>query len=197
MSALITADQKNDIELKTRYQKIIIDSMLNSGYDLKKPDDFNVLINKKIKSILSAAVLDLNPIDDSMREWIVPFDIERLVFPYLNYEFLERNLDALITKREGLEGFWYSSDKIGWILEKYRDYILTGNIPDMGTSKESWIPSFGEFDDWKDYCDSLYFLYHGNPEPYMEAYQRLLNCEMRSGKEEKESIIQEDGGVLR
>lgn len=60
----------------------------------------------------------------------------------------------------------------------------------MGTGKESWIPSFGEFDDWKDYCDSLYFLYHGNLEPYMEAYQRLLNCEMRSGKEEKESIIQ-------
>jgi len=67
----------------------------------------------------------------------------------------------------------------------------------MGTEEKFWMPGFGEFSDWVDYCNSLFWLYHGNPAPYMEAYQRLLNCEMRSDKEEEESFSQEDGGVLQ
>ncbi len=193
MSALIIAEEKNNMELKTKYQKMIIDSIINSGYNLKNLDDFNVLINDKIKSILSATVLAINPID-SILDRLIPFDIERVVFLYLNYEFMERHIHTLITSREGI---WYCTDKTSWILEKYKEYILTGQIPEMGTEEKFWMPGFGEFSDWADYCNSLFWLYHGNPAPYMEAYQRLLNCEMRSDKEEEESFSQEDGGVLQ
>lgn len=37
------------------------------------------------------------------------------------------------------EGIWYCTDKTSWILEKYKEYILTGQIPETNSFNQNFL----------------------------------------------------------
>ena len=167
MAVLLVSEEKENL---SRYEEVI-KSVINSGYNFEDMDNFSVLINYQLKKILAQVVFFVN--SNSISESV---DQDKLVFLYLNYDFMENHIRNLIVSKEGS---CCCADKTSWILEKYRNYILTGQKIDLGTEIKFWMPGFGEFSDWMRYCDSLYSLFHGGPREYMAAYTSLLEKKSR------------------
>lgn len=137
-----------------------IRTFVNSKYDFKNMDCFNLFINHGIEGVLESLVGQLNPGVKTKSRF-------NLFSVYRNYQYLDNNLRALIDKREGTGCV---ADKTRWLLNVYRDYLVTGDLPDMTVGDKCyWKPYFGTGQQWMDLCDGLMALYYGETAPYLSA----------------------------
>lgn len=166
----IISTLSSDNETKINYGEII-KKFRHSGYDLDNPDTFNVMINYQVEQILGLVASELSPPPYNLA------NLEAIKFLFLNYTFLETNIENLITKREG---HCCCSDKAGHILEAYMDYLIRDFIPEMKEDRHFYVFNFGEYKDWFDFCDGLFRLYYGNNEKYLLTYKKLLESEIRN-----------------
>ncbi|MDF2880231.1 MAG: hypothetical protein K0R54_788 [Clostridiaceae bacterium] len=149
----------------------MINKLINSGYDIEELDTFNVMVSYQIEQILEMVVANLcKNIDAGNNEY-------KLKFIYLKYSYLSNNIEKLISLREG---GCCCSDKTRHILEEYKEYLVTGNIPEVNNERHFWIPNFGTYNNWFELLDSLIALYYGSPTNYIYAYKNLLESELRN-----------------
>lgn len=165
LKSILKAEEQENIMRCCQF----IESLKDSGYDIEDMEEFDILINYQLKKALSQAISYINSFPEGV-------DKNKLTFLYLNYRFMENHVRNLIMNKEGSI---CCADKARWILEKYKNYILTGETVEMGKEIRFCTPGFGEFFDWVNYCDSLYHLFNGDPIEYVSAYTNLLKKESR------------------
>lgn len=151
-------------------QKLVGDALTaikSSPYKLHQPEKFNLFVGSKLSDILEVITKELH------KETVCK-DTYKPHFIYEQYSYLEQNIEKLCVKKESHS---CSADKSRYILQMYLNYALTGEIPEDSLKKgEYWKPRFGTLEQWMNYCDGLYRLYFGNPDEYLFAYKRLLEC---------------------
>lgn len=172
VTCILSNDEK---EINEKYKEII-QEFIRSGYDLKNAETFDVMIRFQIDNIMNLLISSLNPEISSSK------NKDAVQFLFLHYSYLNENIEKLISKKEGHA---CSADKSRHLLEMYKEYLLTGNIPELENQKHFWIFSFGTYPMWFDFCDSLWYLYYGNPSKYLTAYKNLLECKSRVFRRKK------------
>ncbi len=111
----------------------------------------------------------------------------RLVFCYTNYNFLARHIEELAILKNGTSAC--SADISRYIISKYVEYLKTREIPDMKLDEDNyWIPKFGTNAQWIEFCNGLYKFYWGQPDIYVNAYNALMESEMRYYKHELQTL---------
>lgn len=169
---LSTIIANNEEETRINYGEII-KKFRHSGYDLDNPDTFNVMVNFEIERVLGLVASELSPSPYNLD------NLEAIKFIFLNYTFLESNIEKLITKREGS---CCCTDKAGHILEAYMDYLVRDFVPETKTDRHFYVFNFGEYKDWFDFCGGLFRLYYGDNEKYLLSYKKLLESDLRNQK---------------
>ncbi len=160
-------------EVKVNYAEII-SNLKNSGYDIENLDTFNVMVSWELSQILGIVVTEICSL---------PHDINNLStikFLYLNYNFMKNNIEKLIVRREGS---CCCADKSRHILNMYKEYLISGYVPELNNERHYWVFNFGEYKDWIDLCEGLIHMYYGNNQKYLLAYKKLIESEIRNREE--------------
>lgn len=155
--------------------KDALENIKESGYKIDDPEDFDCLVMHKANNCLKAITKTLHeaPADNVK-------DKSKSDFIFINYAFLEHNIRELCTLREGST---CCADKSRYILRMYLNYAIHGTIPEFNPEEEHyWTPNFGDNKMWIDLCDGLYRFYYGYTKEYFEAYNALVQCEIRKFK---------------
>ena len=101
-------------------------------------------------------------------------------FIYTNCNFVSSHIRKLLEMRTNGS---CSADKTRTIISAYLKYLENPENKSIDFTKESFAyPKFGTTKEWFDLCDSLLYLYHGNPEKYFHNYSNLLKAEIRKYK---------------
>lgn len=136
------------------------------GDYVKDAEHFDILVNYGIEQVLELYIQRL------LGSEINEDNVWKLLFFYKQYSFLENNITKLIVKKEGSP---CSADKSRWILRSYREYIISGNLPNMEIGERCyWKPRFGTAQEWMDFCEALELLHYGNPEKYFVSIKALI-----------------------
>lgn len=173
--SLTEAIQKED---KQKYEIIsneLTEQLLKSPYDLREPENYHIMFQFQLNTILENAVSPLHKTKDSSVR-----DKHKAQFIYLNYSYLSRNIEKLVKMRMGTSA--YSVDVSRTIIEMYLEYSLTESIPETDYEEHYWLPRFGENEDWMDFCDGLYLLYYGHNELYLNTLKVLMESKIRRYK---------------
>lgn len=158
----IESNEKVSLKEKSKY---IIDKLNNTSIDMKNPDNFNVLINYRIKKFIKLIVDGMYPETKACK------NAYKIKFIYLHYDFMNSNIEKLISNNEGL---CCCADKSYHIIVSYLHYLLDGEIPKTENTMEFESSNSINYMDWFDFCEGLYQLYYGNPQNYLNAYKKLL-----------------------
>lgn len=158
-------------------ERLIQDSLKKlkeSGFSLSSPSDFNCMVAYRIRACLFQLASNFHdPVDKDIK------DTNKPDFIFANYSFLEDHIQHLCKIKENNDSSDYSKS----ILDMYLIYSLTGSIRVFDREVEyKFCPRFGTFKEWMNFCDSLYYLYYGNPKTYFECYKTLLKSEVRKYK---------------
>ena len=142
-----------------------INTLINSKYDLKNMENYDLFIKYPLGNTLRTIVAGLNTeITDRHK-------LSKLNFIYNNYNFIDSSLSHLISDKEGGA---CSVDKSRWIIKRYRDYIVDGIVPNMTIEEKCyWKPHFGTGEQWMLFCKGLMDMYYGNPKEYLLSLMGL------------------------
>ncbi|ACQ51319.1 hypothetical protein [Clostridium botulinum] len=144
-----------------------------SKVDINNPEYFDCFINHKLKK-------GIKLLASTLHKPSVSKDKNKPNFIYANYSFLENHIRNLCELREGSA---CCADTSSYILKMYLKYSIDGEVPAFNPNVENyWIPNFGDNEMWIKYCDSLCRLYYGYTEEYFQAYNSLIQCEIRKFK---------------
>lgn len=165
---MLESDKK---ETKNLYGEFI-EELIDENKDLiEDAEDFDVFVNYQINKVLEVYLEEI--LKKEIKEVQDTRKIYDILFLYKNYGFLERNVKKLIVLKEGSP---CSADKSRWILRSYKNFLISGTIPDMGDKKECyWKPKFGTGEKWVEFCESLVRLHSGNPDRYLLALKSLID----------------------
>ncbi|WP_144537035.1 hypothetical protein [Bacillus thuringiensis] len=154
-------------EIVRKYHHEIDEIISKYGAFLKDPSMFESFINYELDNILDVCVMNLYPeLEDN--------SFYNISFLYKHYHFVELHLENFIEQNEGSP---CSADKAKWILEQYRTFLISKEIPTFKVEKKDWWkPKFGTGEQWMNLCDSLQGLYYGKPIKYLESIQALLEA---------------------
>lgn len=151
-----------------------VSDLTENGYDMKDPDVFHTILVFQQNNAMEQIAEDLHE-PCKKRE-----NQHKANFVFTNYDFLENHIRKLIESRCGLGCV---ADKCRTIIREYLKWLISGELDEFNPEIECyWIPKFGMYSDWFEYCDSLYELYHGRLQNYLEIYNKLLTCEIRRYK---------------
>ncbi|MFE8095228.1 hypothetical protein [Bacillus toyonensis] len=165
-------------EMVRKYHHEIDEIISKYGAFLKDPSMFESFINYELDNILDVCVMNLYPeLEDNSF-----YDIS---FLYKHYHFVELHLENFIEQAEGPP---CSADKAKWILEHYRAFVISKEIPTFKVEKKDWWkPKFGTGEQWMNLCNSLQGLYYGKPIKYLEAIQSLMEALEKNKVAEQEN----------
>jgi hypothetical protein len=146
---------------------VVIQELVN--LDLKDMEDYDAWINYKLSNILERVIDGINSdIEDADK-------LYKLYPLYKNYQFIDNNLLYFI---KGIEGSCCSADKTRWLIQSYREYILTGAIPNMTIEERCyWKPKFGTGEQWMELCEGIVGLLYGEPKKYFDSMKELFKEE--------------------
>lgn len=134
----------------------------------RNPENFDLFIGANIRKVLKTLI----------KESISSCnDFNKVSFIFLQYSFLESNIEKLIVQKEG---HGCCADKARFIIRMYLRYAIDNTIPEFNAEEEHyWLPKTGTYEQWIQFCDGLYFLYYGSTEKYLLAYKTLIEAEKR------------------
>lgn len=145
--------------------------------DLNDPEHFGLLlsgIHGDREDDLADHVLRGVDIDDVGRE--------KLSFVYRKYEFIERHVEALIERHDG----WVIvTDKTRYLIAQYIGYIKTGELPD-DSQQDYYSKRIPRVNDWLLWIDTMYDMYNGESNGYVERKQVLEDMYRDRAKEARE-----------
>lgn len=150
--------------------KEVVSNLKNTNYKFQDPNVFNTMFacqNEKIVNSIASEFHD--PCKDRKNQ-------SKANFIFSHYPFVEGHIRKLIEKRCG---FSCVADRCRTIIREYLKWLITGELHEYNKEEEHfWIPKFGTYAEWFSYCDSLYGLYYGYVEDYLNSYQKLLTSEI-------------------
>lgn len=173
ISAIFSAlGEKEDRELDTLVSKAL-EYAKDSNIDISNPEHFDLFVGQQIYRTLDLTARKLHEKPTTKNRY-------KADFVYTQYDFLSSHIETLCDLKEGST---CRADKSRFIIEMFLNYSINGTIPDFNPDAENyWIPKFGDYKMWMNYCDSLYELYRGRPENYIKSYKQLLDSEKRTYK---------------
>ena len=170
--------------------KNILESILNEDSEKVKKDV------KELEEALEQTKYDFH--DADVYDTIFVYQIRKIIreiankyigfedtsgkaeFIYTNYNFVSSHIRKLLEMRTNGS---CSADKTRTIISAYLKYLENPENKSIDFTKESFAyPKFGTTNEWIDFCDSLFYLYYGNPEKYFHNYSNLLKAEIRKYK---------------
>ncbi len=96
---------------------------------------------------------------------------DHLVFLCQHADFLERHLEPLFHRFEGL---FTCADKTRWVMQQYAAQCVTGAHPPWPTAvRRYWHPKTQSLSFWFAVCGHIKQLYGGNPDPFLGNLQVL------------------------
>lgn len=157
-----------EMESKEKYGEIINQLMKSFGDDIKEIDTFYYLIQYELDEALEYLIKQMYP-SLSFKK------LERVIFLYTNFNFVENQLESIISKKEGPT---CSIDKCRWLINSYLTYLIEDRFPDMTKEKRCyWKPDFGSGEEWIEFLDSLFSFYYGDLERYFKSLGRLIGLD--------------------
>lgn len=167
IALLLDAACKKDTEKGRRMISEISGQLKSLNIDMADPGHFHTCFMYDVNNSLEQLIRELRTADGN----------DKLVFIYIHYGYLEDHIQRFHSSRCGSSG---CADRSRHIIRAYLDYVITGSVPDDDfTNDHYWIPKFGTYQEWMDYCDGLFDFYYGRPEKYLMAYKCLMDCEIR------------------
>lgn len=162
---------------KDAYAKLIVrtvSDLTETGYDMKDPDVFSTILVFQQNNVMELVAEEFHePCKKKENQ-------HKANFVFTHYDFLENHIRKLIENRCGSGCV---ADRCRTIIREYLKWLISGELNEFNPEIECyWIPKFGIYSDWFKYCDSLYELYHGRLQNYLEIYNKLLTCEIRRYK---------------
>ena len=151
-----TLIQSNEEEINELKKQIKIEKM-----DAEK---FNILYMFQIEQILGS----------------IFSDNDKIQFIYIHYDFLERHIENLIYEKTNIRSC--ITDKSRFIIKCYEQYLNDKNFYCDFNKEGISIPKFGLFEDWIEYCDSLFDLYYGKMANYLTSLIKLKESNIRTYK---------------
>lgn len=145
----------------------LVDKILakNEGR-IKEASKFDILVNYSLDLALD------NYIEKIFTNTITGLSFDKIALLYKYYGFVNRNVEELVIRMEGSSS---CADKSRWLLRQYEEFLKTKAIPDMTIDEKCyWKPGFGTGEQWIEFCESLMYLYYGNPERYFKAFSSLI-----------------------
>lgn len=139
----------------------------HSYLDMTNPEHVKLIISLTIDSERHkfARFMAALKVPPSERE-----KFNKLVFLMEDYGFIERQIKAVYITKIGSS---CSTDVSRWLLQRYRDYILTGEIPEK-FEESYWTPEAGTLTEWLDFIETIPGLYYGRDiELFIEKRQVL------------------------
>ena len=176
--------EKINIDEKT--MKDVFDSILCSVEKESESlygDKVNKLIDMHGEKLLDVEMFDIligyeydNIVELCIKRLYADKDIKqgmyKLIFLYKNYKFISYQLRELMIAKEGMA---CCADKTRWLVNRFKNYIVNSEVPDMTIHKKCyWKPSFGTGEEWMNFCDSLIDLYYGKPQAYLLSLNKLI-----------------------
>lgn len=119
------------------------------------------------------------PLEEHIKAWytvkypnIDLLALDRIVFFYMNYKFLEQNVEKLVDLSRGC-----CCDKSSFILKTYLNKLIGNDIQEFKNRNDKnhqyWEPDFGTVEQWMEYLEGLFNFYYGNPDKYFKSYNEL------------------------
>jgi hypothetical protein len=138
----------------------LIDTLVKLG----DPDDYDIGFLYDIKKCLRCALKFKYP---------EVKNINKLVFLYSNYCFVEHQILTFIEKTTGTS---CSVDKARYVVRGLMKYFVTGEKIsfEITDEKQYWIPIFWNIDEWLFFYDAIVDLYYGKPNKYLIILQDFL-----------------------
>lgn len=153
-------DRDIDQQVPNEVRKVIA-GCLDDG-----PEHFSMLVSYPMQGVLESSLRLKYP--DLDQDKI--YDLASL---YLNYQIIQEQLDFIFTKSEGMP---FSADKSRWVLDRYREWLLSGGIPSFeGEEPGYWVPKHHGAEFWFRVCGSIQSLILGNPVPYFEHLASIVD----------------------
>lgn len=143
------------------------------GEMLLDPENFGLLVTFDLEQLQD--ILSHNLISAEQNTKGVTYTQEQfhaLQQLMMNYATIEQQLDVLIVKYEGSP---CSADKTRYILNLYRDFIVTGEEPSFGERCHYWIPKKGTCEAWLNFTKSISPFLHGQVDEYFKTRDILVS----------------------
>lgn len=169
-----TREEREEKQLK--YLQDLVDQY--RFLDLKKIDQFIMFDHQTFetqKDIVVSSVL--TPLQ------VPKENIYKLEFVYKQYRFIEGHLYTFISKYEKA----CSNDKAVWLIHRYVDYLLSGTLPTI-KKKDWYTPAVEDAQLWMDWIGSMYGLFGGTEETYVEKKRKLADLYEEVEKERMEHM---------
>lgn len=168
--------EESDREHFETVKKIIED---NHHLDITKPEMFGLLtsITLEEQKDLMARIALANVAIDSNK-------FHEVSFVYTHYTFIEQHLDRIIV---AFEGFACSADKTRWLIDSYRDFVITGNLPVIA-ERNYWHPRLLDAELWMKWMGTFETLYYGNEEEYVNIKHIIKERYETQIKQQKETL---------
>jgi len=139
--------------------------------DIEKPEEFSLLVDLNFSeqtNVLAKKATDrlfeTHLFDDKLKH--------RIMFIYIHYSFIERHLESLLS----LEGIACIRDKTRWLIQLYKDYLVSGEMPKEVERDQYWLPNEGKMEEWINWIDSMYALFFGKAEAYLFGKYHLAKA---------------------
>lgn len=167
ITSLIGAVCKKDTEKGKRIINDVAEQLKSINLDMSDPDQFFYGFMYDVNNSLEQLVAEATQTDVN----------DKLSFIYIHYNYLDFHIQRFHSSRCGSSG---CADRSRHIIRTYLNYITSGIVPEDDFSNDHyWIPKFGTYQEWLDYCDGLFDFYYGRPEKYLKASRCLMDCEIR------------------
>lgn len=143
MESLATALSKEN--LPNDFDEIVDE--LKQTYICKNAETASTCLFFKIEKFEDQLVKQLMP----KYENVPRKNLWKLEYLWQHFSQVEHYVSSFVEK---FEGCCCSVDKGRWLLNKYMNYLIKEEIPDMKKKeKEYWKPSFGTFEEWYKFID--------------------------------------------
>ena len=160
-----------DSEKVKKDVKELEETLEQTKYDFHDADIYDTIFVYQIRKIIKGIANKYIGFEDTSG---------KAEFIYTNYNFVSSHIRKLLEMRTNGS---CSADKTRTIISAYLKYLENPENKSIDFTKESFAyPKFGTTNEWIDFCDSLFYLYHGNPEKYFHNYSNLLKAEIRKYK---------------
>lgn len=154
------------------------------GDRLLNPENYGLLVGFNLEQFNSVLIQNLLNSEAVFHQRNYSTKQEyALEFLYAHYQFIDNHVDKIVEEYEGMP---CSADKTRHILQLYRTYLITGDMPVFENEKHYWIPNFGSAERWIGLVKTLNGLYYGRVTEYLDARNTLIK-EIEKELEEKKA----------
>lgn len=177
MESLVTSLSTEN--LPNDFDKIVEE--LKKTYICKNAENASVCLFFKIENFEVQLVKQIMP----KYENVPRKNLWKLEYLWMNFNQVEHYISSFVAK---FEGSCCSVDKGRWLLNKYMNYLVKEEIPDMEKKeKEYWKPNFGTFEEWYNFIDGYVGSRYSYSHNFVLATAKLIAAAEKEKNDERKN----------